>query len=117
MNLEIPPNFIRYKNPIKKIALKHLPQNLVLREKCGFGLPIADWLKDRDGLLPHLSILTKHQIIKKYFIKSEIDKLIKDHLEGKKDYSSILFTIISLVVWYNIFIATQKISCAFLPQK
>lgn len=96
------------KNSIKKIALRYLPSDLVLRKKCGFGLPISDWLKDKDGLLPNLNVLIKHKIIKKYFIKNEINKLINEHLIGEKDNSNTLFTLISLVTWYDVFIKTAN---------
>ncbi|KKU49962.1 MAG: asparagine synthase (glutamine-hydrolyzing) [Candidatus Zambryskibacteria bacterium RIFCSPHIGHO2_12_FULL_48_10] len=95
------------KNSIKKIALKYLPKDLVLRKKIGFGLPISNWLKDNSGFLPHLSNLKNHQIIKRYFIKSEINQLINEHVAEDNDHSSILFTLISLMTWYDIFINTS----------
>lgn len=92
------------KNPLKKIALKYFPKKFVLRRKCGFGLPISDWLKDKNALFPHLSALRKHHFIEKYFIKSNVENIIDEHLTGRKNHSIILFTIISLIVWYDIFI-------------
>lgn len=92
------------KNQIKKIALKYFSKNLVLRRKCGFGLPISEWLTDDKCLLQWLSKLNKHQIIKKYFIVGEVKKLINEHLSKKHDHSHILFTLVSLIVWYDVFI-------------
>ncbi|OHA90169.1 MAG: asparagine synthase (glutamine-hydrolyzing) [Candidatus Zambryskibacteria bacterium RIFCSPHIGHO2_01_FULL_46_30] len=92
------------KTALKKVAIKYFPEELVLKRKCGFGLPITDWLKDKDALLPHLSVLKKHHLINTYFVNGEVKKLIREHIDGKKDHSAILFSIISLVVWYDVFI-------------
>jgi len=97
------------KTQLKEIALKYFPEYLVLRKKCGFGLPISEWLKDRRGLLPFLDKLSSHQLVNKYFVKKEIIILIKEHLDGINDHSVILFSIISLVVWYDIFIRDNAI--------
>ncbi len=93
------------KTPVKKIALKYLPEDLVLRKKCGFGLPIVDWLREEEALLPKLLKMESHPIIKKYFVASEIKNLIEEHLSKEKDNSIILFSILSLIVWYDIFFA------------
>lgn len=92
------------KTQIKEIALKYFSEALVLREKCGFGLPISDWLRDGNVLLPYLSDLAKHPVIKKYFITVAIKQLIREHLSKEKDNSSILFTLICLSIWYDVFI-------------
>ena len=103
-NLKIKSGRLGGKTPIKKIALKYFSANLVLRKKCGFGLPITEWLRDKKGLLPFLELLIKHPLINKYFVKKEILKLVKEHATGFNDHSSILFSMISLIVWYDIFI-------------
>lgn len=95
------------KTPIKKIALKYLPEDLVLRKKCGFGLPIAEWLRDKDALLPKLAEIKNHPFVKKHFIIREIEKLIREHLSKEKDNSATLFTILALVVWNDVFIVNQ----------
>lgn len=92
------------KNKIKEIALKYFSRELVLRRKCGFGLPIADWLRDKDSLLPYLLDLTKHKLIKNYFVVSSIKRIIQEHLDKESDNSSLLFTLICLVVWHDVFI-------------
>lgn len=92
------------KTQIKEIALKYFPKELVLRQKCGFGLPILEWLRDKDVLLPYLIKLTKHKCIKKYFVISEIERLIDKHLHKEENNSSVLFTLICLSIWYDAFI-------------
>lgn len=92
------------KTPLKEVALKYFPADLVMRKKCGFGLPVAEWLRDKEGLLPLLNALKDHPLINEYFVKREILALVEEHKKGTSDHSSLLFSIISLTSWYDIFI-------------
>lgn len=92
------------KTQVKRLAMKYFPKNLVIREKCGFGLPISEWLRDKNGLSVYLSGLTKSKVIRKFFTINAIKKLIKEHLTEEKDNSSILFSLICLSIWHNIFL-------------
>ena len=92
------------KTPIKNIALKYFPSDFVLREKCGFGLPINEWLKDESVLKPLMMDLTKDDAILEYFNQEEVSKLIDEHLCEKRDHSNLLFSLVSFTIWYDIFI-------------
>lgn len=96
------------KTELKKIALKYFPENLVLRKKCGFGLPISDWLREDHVLKPQARKLLNHSIIKEYFNTKNLSFIINDHISKKQDNSSILFSLIGLVTWYDIFIEAGK---------
>ena len=93
------------KTPLKEIALKYFPKDFVLRKKCGFGLPISDWLKDDNVMKPLLTKLLESKFIRSYFQISEIKVLIKEHLDTtNKDNSTILFALICIDIWEDIFI-------------
>lgn len=94
---------LKGKSAIKRIALKYLPEDLVLRKKCGFGLPIAEWLRDEDVLLTKLLELKDHKFIKAYFVLPELNEMIEEHLSSEKDNSVLLFSILALVVWHDTF--------------
>lgn len=97
------------KTLLKKIALKYLPREFVLRRKCGFGLPISDWLREEGSPNLDLSRLSRHCLVKKYFRVREIRKLCTEHLSKNKDHSVMLFSLISLMIWYDVFIGhTEK---------
>jgi len=102
-NLDLKIGKLGGKTPIKKIAMKYFSRDFVMREKCGFGLPISEWLKDESGLLPHLQALKNSRFISEYFKEKAIDKLICEHLNAIDDHSAVLFSLIGLDVWYNIF--------------
>lgn len=106
-NLDLKIGEMGGKTPLKKMALKYFPYDFVMRRKCGFGLPISEWLKDEDCLLPRLQALKSSQLISEYFKKEAINELIYEHLNGINDHSAILFSLIGLNVWYDIFCKNQ----------
>lgn len=95
------------KTILKKIALNFFKKEIVLRNKCGFGLPIHEWLRDEKVLLPYLDRIKNHPLVMKYFISKTVDIYISEHKNKISDHSSILFTIICLTTWYDIFILNQ----------
>ncbi len=96
------------KTPLKRLALKYFPQDFVLRKKCGFGLPISDWLKDDNCLLPHLNALKRSQLISEHFNEENINKMIGEHLDGVNDHSIMLFSLVGLDTWHRIFCSTNE---------
>jgi asparagine synthase (glutamine-hydrolysing) len=91
------------KDCLKKLALKFFPKNIILRKKCGFGLPIHNWLLENDALALDVENLKTNSFILKYFDANEIMKIIEENTKGI-DHSGILFTLVSFCRWYNIFI-------------
>lgn len=89
---------------LKKIANKYLPREIVYRKKCGFGLPISDWLKDQNGFGKYLTLFTNPKIKRHYLNYKHISKLITEHLTEKKNNSEILWILINLEIWAKIFI-------------
>lgn len=108
-NLDLKIGEMEGKTYIKKIASKYYPHDFVTRQKCGFGLPVSEWIRDKDCLLPYLQALRSSQFVSEYFNEEVIDVLINSHLNGTKDYSAILFSLIGLYVWYNVFCKTPAV--------
>lgn len=106
-NLKARAGILGGKTALKQIALKYLPEKLVLREKCGFGLPIADWLRDAQVLRPHLLRLKTHVLIREYFHTAKVAQLVAEHVSGRNDHSSILFTLIALTSWHDVFMGDR----------
>lgn len=93
---------------LKMIASKYLPSDVVFRKKCGFGLPISDWLRDGDGLGRYIQFFTNPKIERDYFNYLNIKKCIKEHLNHERDNSEIIWILLSLELWTRIFIDDEK---------
>jgi asparagine synthase (glutamine-hydrolysing) len=98
------------KNILKKILFDRFgfDFDFLTRRKCGFGLPLKNWLKDEDVFLKYLLNITEHELILSHFNVKEIQIIINDHINDTSDNTDILFTLVSLATWYDIFISKDK---------
>lgn len=99
----------KLKGSVKKFILKKalsglLPNENIYRRKMGFGVPIRQWLrKELNGFLRE-TLLNHISLNRGYFDPEAVKGLIKSHSDGKKDYSSQLWSLLMLELWHRRFI-------------
>ncbi len=95
------------KSLLKKVAARLVPREVVYRRKMGFGVPIGKWfrgdMKDfvRGVLLSEKSLnrgIVRPEILKRY---------VDEHIDGERDHSFQLWTLLMLEMWYQRFIDQQ----------
>lgn len=87
---------------IFKTAMKgKLPDRIIRRTKKGFGIPVARWFKGRlkDLMLDVLDLGSIRS--QGLFDPDYVQRLIKEHLAGKKDNRKQLWTLFMFQLWYN----------------
>jgi asparagine synthase (glutamine-hydrolysing) len=90
---------------LKKLAIKRLPGEIIFRKKSGFGVPISQWLKTKNGLMPFLNLLNEKKFLERgIFRKENIKSIVVDHRKGKEDYSDLLWQLINVELWFRLFI-------------
>ena len=84
---------------LREILSKYIPRNLFERPKAGFGIPVAEWL--REPLKEWAGDLLNKQNIKKYGYLNEekVTSLWLDHINYRTDNSSKLWPIIMWQAW------------------
>ncbi len=85
---------------IMRTALKgKIPESILRRPKKGFGIPVAVWFRQslRSLLGDHLEKLKSHGI----FEPRELDKLFREHQEGRVDRRKELWTLLMLSLWWE----------------
>ncbi len=89
---------------LKQVAANYLPQEIIHRPKKGFGIPIAKWLKD--DLLDIMQDYLSYDRLKAQgiFNPNYVERLIFDHLRGKKDNRKYLWTLLMFEMWYENYI-------------
>lgn len=93
------------KSILKTLACKRLPQQIIYRKKSGFGLPLAQWLRDDNSLGHYLDLLADKKFIERELLEpATVLSMVKAHRAGIKDYSDILWELINLELWCRIFI-------------
>jgi len=99
----------RTKSVIKDIASRYLPLDLVERKKCGFGLPVGQWLRHEFGLGRYLGLLRQDSsFVRSLSNPSALDESIAQHLNGAADNTELLWTALNLELWHRIFFKGAK---------
>jgi asparagine synthase (glutamine-hydrolysing) len=86
---------------LKRAMKNYLPEEIIRREKKGFGVPIAKWVK---GPLKELfgDLLSADRIRREGFLNSEyVTNLLQDHLHNRRDNRKQLWTLLVWELWVN----------------
>ena len=86
---------------LKRAIKPRLPAGLVDRKKKGFGMPVARWLHGpwRDLLLD--TVGQGRAGATGLFVQSEVDRLVDDHLSGRRDRRKPLWTLLMFLWWHE----------------
>jgi asparagine synthase (glutamine-hydrolysing) len=91
----------RLKYLFKKAAEKWLPREIVYRQKQGFSLPIAGWM--RTGLRPLLEETLGEEKLKRdgFFSVTFVRGLLEEHWARRADHRKALWTLLCFQLWYD----------------
>lgn len=105
--LSIPGN-LKFKNKtqkyiLKKVAEKHLPNNVIYRPKASFGAPIRSWISG--ALESMVNELLNRDTIKQrgIFNPTFVEQLVKQNKEGKVDYAYQIYQLLTTELWFREF--------------
>lgn len=89
------------KHIFKKAISGFVPQEILYREKQGFGVPIGDWINTqlKDRIVGDLS--DRRTIERGYFDTNYIKLIIDEHARGRRDHSNPLWTLWMLELWHR----------------
>ena len=97
------------KHILKQVASRHLPQELIYRKKQGFGFPIALWMRSE------LSTFLKNLFAQSKFVElgifdgAYVDRLLDEHLSGKRDHNFRLWILLNLEIWYRLYFEGETV--------
>lgn len=84
---------------VKKVAEDYLPQEVIYRRKSGFGVPMAKWFRERNGLGGVTERLVNEGRLNGYLNKEMLVKLFYEHKKEQADHSEILWTTVNFLLW------------------
>ena len=89
------------KHLLKRAMGRSLPPGIAGRSKKGFGIPIAAWLKGdlREALRDELS--SARLGAQGIFDPAEVDRLVSEHLAGRRDHRKQLWTLFVFQLWHR----------------
>ncbi len=87
---------------MRKAALRACPPLTANKKKLGFPVPIRVWLKE-DEYFNKVKTAFESENTKKFFNSEKLVALLKDHRDGKYDYSRKIWTVYTFLVWYGVY--------------
>jgi asparagine synthase (glutamine-hydrolysing) len=92
---------------LKKAVEPWLPTEIVHRQKRGFSVPVAGWL--RRGLKPLLDEMLSEDRLKRQqiFNPQFVRRLVEEHHRGKADHRKALWTLLCFELWYENWVRTS----------
>ena len=83
----------------RQLLSQYVPNHLIERPKTGFGVPIGSWL--RGPLRGWAEELLNFNNVKNsgHFNPMIVNQLMDEHVSGKKDWSSCLWSILMFQSW------------------
>jgi len=98
------PDMMKYRNGtgkylLKKLLARYLPAELFQRSKMGFGIPLADWLRNelKDLMMDHLS---PNRIRDEgMFDGPYVQRVIAEHLSGRTNHQYKLWSLLNWQMW------------------
>jgi asparagine synthase (glutamine-hydrolysing) len=90
---------------LRRLALRRgMPEDLVLRPKQGFGVPVGDWFRNeqRDWIRSLLS--DERTVARDYFDPAGVRRLLDDHVGGSADHAAKLWSLAMLELWHRQYI-------------
>lgn len=108
----LPPDWKLSKLGTKKAILKssqkgRVPNDVLSRSKKGFNAPVSHWISG--GLKELGRDLTMGEAIGRFINRPAVDKLWRDHIDGKADNGLKLFGLMMLALWLESF-ARMKVN-------
>ena len=92
------------KHIFKQVSRRWIDPKIAERKKVGFDSPVGQWFKDE--LRPFLtSFMAPDQLKRSGLLDpAAVQRLMADHLEGRRDYSLPLWSLVTLEAWYRMYI-------------
>jgi asparagine synthase (glutamine-hydrolysing) len=87
-----------------------LPEAIIKRKKMGFPVPISQWFRG-DSVHAIRSVFTSNAMREHGIFNVEyISRLLDEHVQGSRDNSEALWTVLNFELWTRIFIDGQACS-------
>lgn len=87
---------------LRAAALRELPACTANRPKCGFPVPLNDWLR-QDRYYGMVREAFEGEIAERFFHREAILKLLEDHKNGVALNMKKIWTIYTFILWYEQF--------------
>jgi asparagine synthase (glutamine-hydrolysing) len=99
------------KMPLKNWLSTHSNSKLCFESKKGFTIPLKEWIKGSIAIKIEEEFNTLSKDLEVFFDKKELLKILKEHKEGKSDWSWTIWAVYSFLNWKKIHVNKFNESC------
>lgn len=96
------------KHLLKRLAQPLLPPELLARPKRGFSVPLELWFRRELKELTHDVLLGPKANSRGYFRQDVVARVIAEHEQGRRLWHHVLFTLLMLELWHQMFIDVAR---------
>ncbi len=97
----------RLKHMQKRVCEPFLPEPLLKRQKVGFMLPFAYWLKNELRGVTRGLLLDSVMVQNGYFSQAYLTQLLEEHESGQHDHYARLWMLLNIELWHRMYIDGQ----------
>ena len=81
-------------------TFRHLvPPSILGRKKMGFGVPLGRWFRTQMKPLIEDHLVSADSPLFEHLRRDPVERLVREHLEGKRDHGQKLFCLVTLSIW------------------
>lgn len=88
---------------LKQVAKPFLPHSVINRRKSGFGVPLAEWMREKGGMGDWLDSLCDDPDLGVYLDRGVVKKMVERHKSREEDHSDALWTVLNFQLWRKAF--------------
>jgi len=92
---------------LRQAAERAIPPDWAQKEKLGFPVPVAAWLREGERYHQVRDAFTSMEA-KRFFDTHELVRLLDEHRDGKADHTRRIWIVYSFLVWYRVYFIDCK---------
>ena len=89
---------------LKRVLKRLVPQENLTRTKMGFGVPIGHWFRGPMQLFMRETLFSGKALNRGLFNADKVRQIVEQHVNGRKDHSHRLWSLLMLELWFQRFI-------------
>lgn len=102
------------KYPLRLAAQSILPEDWVKRPKVGFPVPFVQWLQEETYYRWAKQLLSQ-EYVSQFFQQDYLLELLEQHYTGQKHTHRKLYTVLSFLIWYQVYFPERCGAQPFQP--
>jgi asparagine synthase (glutamine-hydrolysing) len=97
---------------LREVCGRMLPPSVITKPKQGFAIPKDRWFQKELKAAAEDMLLDQRTLARGYFREAALKSLLRHHATGKRDYSTWIWCLIVLEMWFRLFLDERPMTVA-----